>query len=202
MRTNLNHKICKINGQDQNGTTKELLAQRYLVLSSLIEVEGSSLGYIASFEDLYEIILQARLKLDTKIKEANEKFPNNLESVNGGQDSMLIMLIRDHCAGSHQNSAVKREFDNPHGVWRCRVVFYARVCRLKNSNGSSSLSAASLFSFYFILASLAFNCAAGVLATVTIDECFDHFAVCHELFPSPFSFLSAIVAAFEDVGVV
>ncbi|KAL4574970.1 hypothetical protein LXL04_021810 [Taraxacum kok-saghyz] len=37
------------------------------------------LGYLASFEDLYEEILQARLKLDAKIKEANEKFPNNLE---------------------------------------------------------------------------------------------------------------------------
>ncbi|KAL4566126.1 hypothetical protein LXL04_004901 [Taraxacum kok-saghyz] len=37
------------------------------------------MGYIASFEDLYEEILQARLKLDAKIKEENEKFPNNLE---------------------------------------------------------------------------------------------------------------------------
>ncbi|KAL4565855.1 hypothetical protein LXL04_029961 [Taraxacum kok-saghyz] len=37
------------------------------------------MGYLASFEDLYEEILQARLKLDAKIKEANEKFPNNLE---------------------------------------------------------------------------------------------------------------------------
>ncbi|KAL4587066.1 hypothetical protein LXL04_011716 [Taraxacum kok-saghyz] len=65
-------------------------------------------GYIASFEDLYEIILQAKLKLDTKIKEANEKFPNNLESVNGGQDSMLItliMLIRDHMECTLTNSS-------------------------------------------------------------------------------------------------
>ncbi|KAL4560324.1 hypothetical protein LXL04_032474 [Taraxacum kok-saghyz] len=32
------------------------------------------LGYLASFEDLYEEILQAMLKLDAKIKYANDKF--------------------------------------------------------------------------------------------------------------------------------
>ncbi|KAL4567322.1 hypothetical protein LXL04_022903 [Taraxacum kok-saghyz] len=36
-------------------------------------------GYLASFEDLYKEILQAMLKLDAKISEANEKFPNNLK---------------------------------------------------------------------------------------------------------------------------
>ncbi|KAL4566669.1 hypothetical protein LXL04_030789 [Taraxacum kok-saghyz] len=36
-------------------------------------------GYLVSFEDLYEEILQARLKLDEKINETNEKFPINLE---------------------------------------------------------------------------------------------------------------------------
>ncbi|KAL4567582.1 hypothetical protein LXL04_023170 [Taraxacum kok-saghyz] len=44
-----------------------------------IEEVKDKKGYLVSFEDLCEEILQARLKLDEKIKEANEKFPINLE---------------------------------------------------------------------------------------------------------------------------
>ncbi|KAL4576445.1 hypothetical protein LXL04_012538 [Taraxacum kok-saghyz] len=36
-------------------------------------------GYIASFEILYDTILEARLKFDAKIKKATKKFPANLE---------------------------------------------------------------------------------------------------------------------------
>ncbi|KAL4567955.1 hypothetical protein LXL04_023552 [Taraxacum kok-saghyz] len=36
-------------------------------------------GYLLSFEELYDQIVKSRLELDAKIKEANEKFPNNME---------------------------------------------------------------------------------------------------------------------------
>ncbi|KAL4592853.1 hypothetical protein LXL04_005860 [Taraxacum kok-saghyz] len=50
----------------------------HLVLATSFQIQHIE-GYLALFEDLCEEILQTRLKLDAKIKEANEKFPNNLE---------------------------------------------------------------------------------------------------------------------------
>ncbi|KAL4580561.1 hypothetical protein LXL04_016760 [Taraxacum kok-saghyz] len=43
-------------------------------------------GYLASFEILYNTILEAKLKLDEKIKETTTKFPAIRKSMIGAQD--------------------------------------------------------------------------------------------------------------------
>ncbi|KAL4565635.1 hypothetical protein LXL04_029738 [Taraxacum kok-saghyz] len=59
--------------------TNQLKSVKVKTISQGKFLSSSILGYLVSFEDLCEEILQARLKLDEKIKEANEKFPINLE---------------------------------------------------------------------------------------------------------------------------